>query len=66
MIMSVRTIEGSLAVAEAVANCEPQVVACYPITPSTHIAEDLDKLYTDGRLKNFVAVESEFSWSGGR
>lgn len=56
----VQTLEGSKAVAEVVINCEPEVVACYPITPSTHIAEDLNKAYMDGRLKTYVTVESEF------
>ncbi|MCC7569817.1 pyruvate ferredoxin oxidoreductase [Candidatus Micrarchaeota archaeon] len=56
-----KTIEGSKAVCDAVVNCEPEVVACYPITPSTHIAEDLNKAYMDGKLKTYVAVESEFA-----
>ncbi|MEW6328647.1 MAG: pyruvate ferredoxin oxidoreductase [Candidatus Micrarchaeota archaeon] len=59
--MALKTVEGSFAVAETVKNCEPDVVACYPITPSTHIAEDLDRMYADGELRNFIAVESEFS-----
>ena len=56
-----RTIEGSFAVAEVVKECEPDVVACFPITPSTHIAEELDNIYTNGGLKSYTAVESEFS-----
>ncbi|MFH0713553.1 MAG: pyruvate ferredoxin oxidoreductase [Candidatus Micrarchaeota archaeon] len=56
-----RTIEGSFAVAEATKNCEPEVVACYPITPSTHIAEELAQFYADGKLKQYIAVESEFA-----
>ncbi len=59
--MVVKTVEGSYAVAETIKNCEPDVVACYPITPSTHIAEDLEKFYADGKLKSFIAVEAEFS-----
>ncbi len=59
--MAIKTVEGSFAVAETVKNCEPDVVACYPITPSTHIAEDLDRMYADGELRSFIAVESEFS-----
>jgi len=55
------TVEGSKAVAEAVVNCAPDVVACFPITPSTHIAEELNKAYMDGKLKAYVTVESEFS-----
>ncbi|MFP3950164.1 MAG: transketolase C-terminal domain-containing protein [Candidatus Micrarchaeia archaeon] len=56
-----KTMEGSFAVAEVVKNCSPDVVACFPITPSTHIAEELDKMYTDGKIKSYTAVESEFS-----
>jgi len=56
-----KTVESSIAIAEAVKNCEPDVVACYPITPSTHIAETLAKFYADGELKNFIATESEFA-----
>lgn len=55
-----KTEEASIAIAEAVKNCEPDVVACYPITPSTHVAETLAKFYADGELKNFIATESEF------
>ncbi|MFH1424726.1 MAG: pyruvate ferredoxin oxidoreductase [archaeon] len=55
------TMEASEAVAEVVANCEPDVVACYPITPSTHIAEHLAQLHADGRIKSYIAVEQEFS-----
>jgi pyruvate ferredoxin oxidoreductase alpha subunit len=55
-------LEGSEAIARAVALCRPQVVAAYPITPQTHIVENLAKLITDGTLKcEFVSVESEFS-----
>lgn len=61
MFMGKRTIEGSFAVAEVVKDCEPDVVACFPITPSTHIAEELDNIYTNGGLKSYTAVESEFS-----
>lgn len=56
-----KTIEGSIGIAQAVRECEPDVVACYPITPSTHIAEELDNMYSNGELKSFIAVESEFS-----
>jgi pyruvate ferredoxin oxidoreductase alpha subunit len=56
-----KTIEGSIAIAEAVKNCEPDVVACYPITPSTHIAETLAQYYANGEIKSYSATESEFS-----
>ena len=57
-----QAIEGSLAIARAVALCKPQVVAAYPITPQTHIVENIAKLVADGILDcNLVSVESEFS-----
>src|ERR671910_26832 len=34
-----RQIEGSRAVAEAVALCRPEVIGAYPISPQTHIVE---------------------------
>lgn len=55
-------LEGSQAVARAVALCKPDVVSAYPITPQTHIVENLSKLVADGDLHTeFVSVESEFS-----
>ena len=39
--------EGSMAVAEAIARCRPQVACAYPITPQTHIVEHLAKLAAD-------------------
>lgn len=55
-------IEGSMAVADAVNLCKPAVISAYPITPQTHIVEDLSQLHADGKFKGqFVNVESEFS-----
>jgi len=56
-------IEGSLAVAKAVAMCRPQVISCYPITPQTHIVESLSAMVKSGELApcEFVNVESEFA-----
>ncbi|MDD3516958.1 MAG: pyruvate ferredoxin oxidoreductase [Chromatiales bacterium] len=55
-------LEGSQAMARAVALCRPQVVAAYPITPQTHIVEGIAKLVADGRLDcEMVSVESEHS-----
>ena len=56
-------ISGSIAVANAVALCRPQVVPCYPITPQTHIVEHLSTLVKSGKLKNctYKNVDSEFS-----
>ena len=54
--------EGSQAIALAVARCRPQVVAAYPITPQTHIVENIAKIVADGELAcEMVSVESEFS-----
>ncbi len=55
-------IEGSQAIARAVALCRPDVVAAYPITPQTHIVEGIAKLVADGKADcEVVSVESEFS-----
>jgi pyruvate ferredoxin oxidoreductase alpha subunit len=57
-----RQIEGSRAVAEAVAMCRPQVICAYPITPQTHIVEALGALVKEGELNaGFMNVESEFA-----
>jgi pyruvate ferredoxin oxidoreductase alpha subunit len=57
-----KQIEGSRAVAEAVALCRPQVVPAYPISPQTHIVEGLSELVKTGALApcEYVNVESEF------
>lgn len=58
-----KQIEGSIAVAESVALCRPEVICAYPITPQTHIVEGLSLMARDGRLKRceFINVESEFA-----
>lgn len=58
-----KQIEGSQAIARAVAACRPNVVAAYPISPQTHIVEALSALVKSGQLENceYVNVESEFS-----
>ncbi len=54
-------IEGSMGVAYMVMRCRPNVVAAYPITPQTHIVENLSQFVADGELKaEFINVESEF------
>jgi pyruvate ferredoxin oxidoreductase alpha subunit len=56
-----KVIEGSMAVAEAVKVCRPHVISAYPITPQTHIVENLSQFVADGELKSqFINVESEF------
>jgi pyruvate ferredoxin oxidoreductase alpha subunit len=57
-----KQIEGSRAVAEAVAMCRPQVICAYPITPQTHIVEALSAMVKQDTLKaEFLNVESEFA-----
>ena len=58
-----RQIEGSRAVAEAVALCRPEVICAYPITPQTHIVEGLGEMVKSGELTGceFINVESEFA-----
>ena len=69
-------LEGNEAVAEAMRQINPDVVAAYPITPSTEIVQTFAQFVADGKVDtNFVAVESEHSamsacvaaaWAGGR
>ena len=55
-------LEGSHAIAEAIKLCKPGVISAYPITPQTHIVEDLAQMVSNGELKSqFVNVESEHS-----
>jgi len=55
-------LEGSRGVAEAVRLCRPNVIAAYPITPQTHIVENLSQMVADGLLKaENIRVESEHS-----
>ncbi|MDT8282120.1 MAG: pyruvate ferredoxin oxidoreductase [Gammaproteobacteria bacterium] len=57
-----KALEGSQAIAQTVALCRPQVVAAYPITPQTHIVENIAKLVANGKMNcELVSVESEFS-----
>jgi pyruvate ferredoxin oxidoreductase alpha subunit len=58
-----KQIEGSHAMAEAIALCRPEVICAYPITPQTHIVEGLGEMVKDGRLTGceFINVESEFA-----
>ncbi len=58
-----RQMEGSQAIAEAIALCRPEVICAYPITPQTHIVEGLGERVKAGTLVNceFINVESEFA-----
>jgi pyruvate ferredoxin oxidoreductase alpha subunit len=56
-------VEGSYAVAKAVALCRPEVISAYPISPQTHIVEALSDFVRTGELApcKYVNVESEFA-----
>jgi pyruvate ferredoxin oxidoreductase alpha subunit len=56
-------MEGSRAVAEAVALCRPEVIGAYPISPQTHIVEALSAMVKTGELApcEYLNVESEFA-----
>jgi len=58
-----KQVEGSRAVAEAVALARPEVICAYPISPQTHIVEALSSLVQSGELApcEFINVESEFA-----
>jgi pyruvate ferredoxin oxidoreductase alpha subunit len=58
-----KQIEGSQAMAQAIALCRPEVICAYPITPQTHIVEGVGALVKTGELQNceFINVESEFA-----
>ena len=58
-----KQVEGSHAMAEAIALCRPEVICAYPITPQTHIVEGLAELVRTGDLKDceFINVESDFA-----
>ncbi|MDO5673242.1 MAG: transketolase C-terminal domain-containing protein [Actinomycetaceae bacterium] len=57
-----KQIEGSQAMAQAIAACNPEVIAAYPISPQTHIVEALSKIVKEGKLPGceYVNMESEF------
>ena len=62
-----KQIEGSQGVAQAVALCRPDVVCAYPISPQTHIVENLGLLCRKGVLQDceYINVESEFAAMSG-
>ncbi len=58
----VAALQGDEAVAEAVRQCDVDVVAAYPITPQTIIVEKLAEFVATGKFSGeFVTVESEHS-----
>jgi pyruvate ferredoxin oxidoreductase alpha subunit len=58
-----KQLEGSRAVAESVALCRPDVISAYPISPQTHIVEELSDMVASGELApcEYLMVESEFA-----
>jgi len=55
-------LEGSNAIARTIKNIRPAVVSAYPITPQTHIVEDLAQFKADGQADyEYVRAESEFA-----
>ncbi|MCX6796683.1 MAG: pyruvate ferredoxin oxidoreductase [Candidatus Falkowbacteria bacterium] len=55
-------LEGSNAIARVINNIKPAVVSAYPITPQTHIVEDLAKFKADGQANyEYILAESEFA-----
>ena len=55
-------VSGDEAVALAVRQAKPHVIAAYPITPQTTIVENFAKFVADGRVHTeYVTVESEHS-----
>lgn len=57
-----KVMEGSMAIAEAVKLSRPGVIAAYPITPQTHIVENLADMVANGECTaQYINVESEHS-----
>ncbi len=57
-----KTLNGNQTIAEAVRQVDPDVMAAYPITPSTAIVETIAKFKADGLITGeFVCPESEHS-----
>jgi pyruvate ferredoxin oxidoreductase alpha subunit len=55
-------MEVSIAAAEAVKQCNVDVISAYPITPQTHIVEHLSDVVANGEMDaEFFCVESEHS-----
>lgn len=59
-------LSGSKAVAEAVKMAKVDVISAYPITPQTHIIEELARMCSTGELNaDYINVESEHSALAG-
>lgn len=59
---TLKTLNGNQSIAEAVRQVDPDVLAAYPITPSTAIVETIAQFKADGLITGeFVCPESEHS-----
>jgi len=59
---TVKILNGNQTIAEAVRQVDPDVVAAYPITPSTAVVETIASFKADGLISGeFVCPESEHS-----
>lgn len=59
---TLKTLNGNQTIAEAVRQIDPDVMAAYPITPSTAIVETIAQFRADGLISGeFVCPESEHS-----
>ena len=57
-----KALDGNSAVAEAMRQIDPDVVAAYPITPQTSTVQTFSNFVADGKVQaEFVTVESEHS-----
>jgi pyruvate ferredoxin oxidoreductase alpha subunit len=57
-----KALDGNSAVAEAMRQIDPDVVAAYPITPQTSTVQTFANFVADGKVQTeFVTVESEHS-----
>ncbi|MFQ6052073.1 MAG: pyruvate ferredoxin oxidoreductase [Candidatus Hydrothermarchaeota archaeon] len=58
----IKPLTGNYAVAEAVKLCDVDVIAAYPITPSTQMVERISEMVANGEIDaEFIPVESEHS-----
>ncbi len=58
----VMVLNGNMAAAQGVLLCQPDVIALFPITPSSPLSEELSRLQADGLLDaEIVEVEGENS-----
>lgn len=51
-----KQIEGSLGVALSVALCRPEVICAYPISPQTHIVENLGSSSFHGKVAKTLKI----------